>query len=77
MNFLSSTWRNHKGFMLFVGLMFVFRSAVADWNYVPSSSMNPTLVQGDRVAVNKLAYSLRLPFSLHQLVRWDTHIQAM
>jgi signal peptidase I len=72
MNFLSSTWRNHKGFMLFVGLMFVFRSAVADWNYIPSSSMNPTLVQGDRVAVNKLAYSLRLPFSLHQLVRWDT-----
>mgnify|MGYP002386256419 CR=1 FL=1 len=48
----------------------VFRSAVADWNYVPSSSMNPTLVQGDRVLVNKLAYSLRLPFSLVHLARW-------
>jgi signal peptidase I len=50
----------------------VFRSAVADWNYVPSSSMNPTLVAGDRVAVNKLAYSLRLPWTLHHLARWDS-----
>jgi signal peptidase I len=68
---LKSLWREHKGFVLFVGLMFVFRSAVADWNYVPSSSMNPTLVSGDRVIVNKLAYSLRLPFTLQHLVRWD------
>jgi signal peptidase I len=71
MNYLRTLWRDQKSFALFLGLMFVFRSAVADWNYVPSSSMNPTLVQGDRVVVNKLAYSLRLPFSLHHLVRWD------
>jgi signal peptidase I len=72
MAYLKYMWRSQKGFMLFLGLMFVFRSAVADWNYVPSSSMNPTLVQGDRVAVNKLAYSLRLPFTLHHLARWGT-----
>ena len=72
MNNLKIIWQNQKGFMLFLGLMFVFRSAVADWNYVPSSSMNPTLIQGDRVAINKLAYSLRLPFSLNHLVRWST-----
>ena len=48
MNYLKIMWRDQKGFLLFLGLMFVFRSAVADWNYVPSSSMNPTLVQGDR-----------------------------
>ena len=71
MNYLKTMWRGQKGFLLFLGLMFVFRSAVADWNYVPSSSMNPTLVQGDRVVVNKLAYSLRLPFSLQHLARWD------
>lgn len=64
-------WRNHRGFLLFLGMMFVFRSAVADWNYVPSSSMNPTLWAGDRVVVNKLAYSLRVPFTLHTIVRWD------
>ena len=65
-----SLWRENKGFILFLGLMFVFRSAVADWNYVPSSSMNPTLVAGDRVVVNKLAYSLRVPFTLVELARW-------
>jgi len=65
-------FRQNLGFALFLGLMFVFRSACADWNYVPSSSMNPTLVQGDRVIINKLAYSLRVPFTLLELVRWDS-----
>lgn len=64
-------WRRHKGFMAFVGLMLVFRSAVADWNYIPSSSMNPTLVAGDRVLVNKLAYNLRVPFTLINVTRWS------
>ena len=68
---LHTFWHGQRGLLLFLGLMLVFRSAVADWNYVPSSSMNPTLWAGDRVAVNKLAYSLRLPFTLHELVRWD------
>ncbi|MBX3587573.1 MAG: signal peptidase I [Ramlibacter sp.] len=72
MAYLKHLWSHNRGFMLFLGLMLVFRSAVADWNYVPSSSMNPTLVAGDRVAVNKLAYSLRVPLTLHQLVRWGT-----
>ena len=42
--------------------MFCFRSALADWNTVPTSSMKPTIVQGDRVLVNKLIYDLRIPF---------------
>jgi signal peptidase I len=70
MEMLKNLWRSNKGFVLFIGLMFVFRSAVADWNLVPSSSMNPTLVSGDRVVVNKLAYSVRVPFTLQHLVRW-------
>ena len=68
---LRELWHAQRSLVLFLGLMFVFRSAVADWNYVPSSSMNPTLVQGDRVVVNKLAYSLRVPFTLVELFRWD------
>ena len=70
MTSIKSIWHNNKGFILFLGLMFVLRSAVADWSYIPSSSMNPTLIQGDRVGVNKVAYSLRVPFTLHHLVRW-------
>ncbi len=70
MNVLTTLWRNNKGMLFFLGLMLVFRSAIADWNYIPSSSMNPTLVQGDRVVVNKLAYSLRVPFTLIEIARW-------
>jgi signal peptidase I len=76
MQMLTSLWRNNRGFVLFLGLMFVFRSAIADWNFVPSSSMNPTLISGDRVIVNKLAYSLRVPFSLYHLVRWGSPSQG-
>jgi signal peptidase I len=63
-------WREYKGFALFVVLMVVFRSAVADWNDVPTGSMKPTIVEGDRILVNKLAYDLRIPLthvSLHRI----------
>jgi signal peptidase I len=39
-----------------------FRSAIADWNDVPSGSMKPTLLEGDRIFVNRMAYDVRLPF---------------
>ena len=40
-----------------------FRSAVADWNDVPTGSMKPTIIEGDRIFVNKMAYGLRVPFT--------------
>ena len=43
--------------------MTVFRSAVADWYTVPTGSMQPTIKEGDRVVVNKMAYDIKLPFS--------------
>lgn len=43
--------------------MSVFRSAVADWNTVPTGSMQPTIVEGDRIWINKLAYDVRMPFT--------------
>jgi signal peptidase I len=47
------------------------KSALADINYVPSGSMHPTLVEGDVVWVNKLAYDLRVPFTFTRLAHWD------
>lgn len=67
---LSRFWRSWRGTFWFLALMFVLRSALADWNYVPTSSMNPTLVAGDRVLVYKAAYSVRLPFTLVHLWRY-------
>ena len=63
MNFLSKFWKTNKLFVLFILLMSVFRSAVADWYSVPTGSMKPTIKEGDRIIVNKMAYDLRLPFS--------------
>src|SRR5580700_2827489 len=48
-----------------------FRSAIADWNDVPSGSMNPTIVEGDRVFVNKVAYDLKFPFTTWRLAQWS------
>lgn len=62
-------WKNNKLFFLFISLMLVFRSAVADWNEVPTGSMKPTIVEGDRIFVNKMAYDLRVPFTHISLVK--------
>jgi len=56
-------WNEYRGLILFIILMSVIRSAIADWNTVPSGSMQPTIVEGDRILVNKLAYDLSLPFT--------------
>ena len=53
----------NKSLLLFLGLMLMFRSAVADWMQVPTGSMNPTIVEGDRILVDKAAYGLRVPFT--------------
>jgi signal peptidase I len=46
------------------------KSAFADVNYVPSGSMKPTILEGDVVFINKLAYDLRVPFTTVRLARW-------
>ncbi|HXD83468.1 MAG TPA: signal peptidase I [Rudaea sp.] len=57
----------YKSLLIFFGLMLCFRSAVADWMYVPSGSMNPTIIEGDRILVDKEAYGLRIPFTTTRL----------
>jgi signal peptidase I len=39
------------------------RSSLADHYYVPSGSMQYTLMDGDRVIVNKMAYGFRVPLT--------------
>src|SRR3954468_7209251 len=52
-------------------IVFPLKSAVADWNWVPSGSMKPTILEGDLIFVNKLAYDLKVPFTLSRLAKWD------
>ena len=51
----------------FSSLMLMFRSAWADWMTVPTGSMNPTIIEGDRILVDKHVFGLRLPWTLVRL----------
>ncbi|HJV81056.1 signal peptidase I [Noviherbaspirillum sp.] len=53
----------NKGFLFFLFGMIAVRSAVADWYGVPSGSMYPTLMIGDRIIADRLAYDLKIPFT--------------
>lgn len=66
---ISRFFKDNKSLLLFISLMLVFRSAVADWNDVPTGSMKPTIVEGDRILINKLAYDLKMPFSEQTLIK--------
>ena len=46
------------------------KSSLADWYWVPTGSMNPTILEGDMVFVDKLAYDLKIPTTLHRLSKW-------
>jgi signal peptidase I len=64
---LRSFWRDHRGMLLFLLLMLGFRSAWADWVTVPTGSMNPTILEGDRLLVDKHVFGLRVPFTRMRL----------
>src|ERR1700685_1364309 len=69
---LGRFWRETaKPIGILVLVMTALRSAVADWNDVPTGSMNPTIIEGDRVFVNKLAYDLKVPFTTWHLAQWS------
>ena len=64
-------WREWRGFVYFVIAMLLFRSVIADWNQVPTGSMIPTILIGDRIVVDKISYDLRVPFTRYRITEWD------
>jgi signal peptidase I len=65
-------WREWLWPYLLIALVVIpLRSAVADSNWVPSGSMKPTLLEGELIYVNKLAYDLRVPLTFRRVARWD------
>ncbi|HEV2455528.1 MAG TPA: signal peptidase I [Verrucomicrobiae bacterium] len=69
---LRQYWRKEIRPLLITALvLFSVRSSLADWNDVPSGSMNPTIIEGDRIFVNKLAYDLKVPFTTWHLAQWS------
>jgi signal peptidase I len=59
-----------KAAFIAVVVLLPLRSSIADWYEVPTGSMKPTIIEGDRVFVNKLAYDLKVPFTTWHLAKW-------
>lgn len=49
--------------LLLIALMLTVRSSLADHYYVPTGSMEYSLMPGDRVVVDKRAYGFRIPLT--------------
>ena len=61
--------KQNSGFLILLLCFGIFRTAVADWNTVPSGSMRPTILEGDVVLVNRIAYDLKVPLTDVALAR--------
>jgi signal peptidase I len=65
-------WRKDiRPILILLAVMCSIRSSLADWNVVPTGSMKPTILEGDYVFVNKVAYDLKVPFTRWHLAEWS------
>jgi signal peptidase I len=67
--------KENKGFVVFVILIILIRAFLFDWYTVPSGSMNPTLIEGDRIFTSKIEYGLRIPFTKTWLWQRPENVQ--
>jgi signal peptidase I len=61
--------KQNSGFLVLLLCFGIFRTAIADWNTIPSGSMRPTILEGDVVLVNRVAYDLKVPLTDIALAR--------
>jgi signal peptidase I len=70
--FISKQWKEWRMTIFFIVFVIIpVKSSLADWNWVPTGSMNPTILEGDLIYVDKLAYGLRVPLTFYRLAKWS------
>jgi signal peptidase I len=60
-----------RPFLVVAAIVLPIKSSLGDINFVPTGSMKPTILEGDVLAVNKLAYDLKVPFTTLRLAQWS------
>ena len=55
---LAAARRENRNFLALLCAIVFFKSAIADLSSISGASMLPTLIDGDKVWVNKLAYDV-------------------
>jgi len=69
--FASKFWKEWRlTIFLVVFVVLPVKSSLADFNWVPTGSMKPTILEGDFVFINKAAYDLRIPLTRVRLAHW-------
>ena len=63
--------RDAVSLVAFLLVALTARASLADHYVVPTGSMIPTVLEGDRVFVSKAAYGLRFPMSNAWILRWS------
>jgi len=58
--------------ILMILFILLLRSTVLGNYTVPTGSMNPTILEGDKFFSNNTAYSLRVPFTKKHLLKWNS-----
>ena len=70
--YLSGLWKEWRvPLFVIVFVVIPVKSSLADWNWVPTGSMNPTILEGDLIYVDKIAYDLRIPLTMRRLAKWS------
>lgn len=69
--YLKKKWKSWRGTVLFVTFgVLPIRASIAGLSFVPTGSMNPTILEGDFVFSNLLSYDLRVPLTDYRIARW-------
>lgn len=63
--------KGYKALISFIFLMVCFRTAYADWSHVPTSSMEPTILPGDVIWIDKTSFGPSLPFLNKRIFAWN------
>ncbi len=66
-NFSRATINN----LMFILLLVLLRASVFGNYSVPTGSMNPTILEGDKFFSNKLAYGLKIPFTKTDIIKFS------
>ncbi len=70
--FKKITSRAFMNNLMFILLLILLRVSVFGNYSVPTGSMNPTILEGDKFFSNKLAYGLKIPFTGTDIIRFKS-----